>query len=172
MTTRPSLAKRTSSCRMACVPMTRSISPGGDLFQHGRSLLGRQPAGQFRAADLAAGQESPDREGMLPGKDFRGGHEHGLMSVGHCQAAWHTRRRRSCRFPRRPARGGSWAATGPCRPRYRRLPGVGPASARKGRGGGFARRSGPWPQAAGPAATRAADAALTARASPSRKSSW
>ncbi len=31
------------------------------------------------------GEEPPDREGMLPGEDFRGGHEHGLISMGHGQ---------------------------------------------------------------------------------------
>ncbi len=55
---------------------------GGDFFQHSRPHIGRQAADQLRAADLAAGQKAAERQGMLPGEDFRGGHEHGLMPMG------------------------------------------------------------------------------------------
>ena len=132
---------------------------GGDFFQHGGPQLGRHAAGQFRAADLAAGQEPPDREGMLPGEDFRGGHEHGLVSVGHGQqhrvqghdrlAAAHVALQEAVHRPR-PAHVGPDLGD--------RLP-LALRSARRGRGGGCGRRSGPWPPAAGPAAGRAVDAA-------------
>ena len=58
---------------------------GGDLFQQRRAAAGRQPAGQLRAADLAGGQQPLERQGMLPGEDFRGGHQHRLVAVGHRQ---------------------------------------------------------------------------------------
>ena len=58
---------------------------GGDQLQQGRPLCGRQAAGQLGAADLAGGQHAFERQGVLPGENFRGGHQHGLVSVGHRQ---------------------------------------------------------------------------------------
>ena len=56
--------------------------PGRDLLQDPAPLFGSESADQLRPADVAAGQQLFQREGVLPGEDFGGGHQHGLVSVG------------------------------------------------------------------------------------------
>ena len=67
---------------IACVPTTRSTSPAAISCSRAARWLGRQAAGQLGAADLAGGQHAFERQGMLPGEDFRGGHQHRLVAVG------------------------------------------------------------------------------------------
>ena len=55
---------------------------GGDQLQQGGTLGGRQSAGKLGAADLAGGQHPVERQGVLPGEHFRGGHQRRLVSVG------------------------------------------------------------------------------------------
>jgi hypothetical protein len=61
------------------------MTAGSDLLQERRPLVGRQAAGQFRAADPAGREQSLQRLGMLPGQNLRRGHEHRLIAVRHGQ---------------------------------------------------------------------------------------
>ena len=138
---------------------------GGDQLQQ------RPPAARS-SGRRSAGPGGPgwrpapfERQGMLPGEDFRGGHQHGLVAVGHRQqhgvdghhgfAAAHVALQAA----------GSSAAGRPCRRQSRRSPAAGPRSARRGTGGGCGRRSWPWPPGPAPSAGRAAAGRLTANAS-------
>ena len=106
---------------------------GGDQLQQCASRwLGGQPAGQLRAADLAGGQQPLERQGVLPGEDFGGGHQHGLVAVGHGQQHGVDGHDRLAAAHVALQAAGSSAAGRPCRRRSRRSPAPGPAVSSKG----------------------------------------
>ena len=123
---------------------------GGDLLPAARpaALAGIPPVSCARRTWLAASSRS-ERQGVLPGEDFRGGHEHGLVAVGHRQQHGVDGHHRLAAAHVALQAAGSSAAGRPCRRRSRRSPAAGPRSARRETAGGCGRRSWPWPPAAG-----------------------